>query len=61
MHHKTTTYVIDTINCTVPKKVATCFDQLYDHRQATGAHKTKITGLRCGSAVTAGSNPAVYG
>jgi len=40
--HKIVVFVIDTI-CVMSSNVATCFDKLYDHPQATRAHKKKIT------------------
>ena len=40
--HKIVVFVIDTI-CVMSSNVATCFDKLYDHPQATRAHETKIT------------------
>ena len=38
--HKTVVYVIGTASCTtqISQNVATCFDQSYDHPQATRAH-----------------------
>jgi hypothetical protein len=34
---------MDTANFIIPLNVAACFDELFDHPQATCAHKTKIT------------------